>query len=94
MTLRQTINKIKKLFSNDNVFLKINYHYLSGFILLDNGQYIYVSSNDERINPKWENNMLFRTAKDNKDYSGGMNYFFDINEISREDILKRLGNGK
>ncbi len=89
MTLRQTINKIKKLFKGNDCFLKVNFHYLSGFIKIED-KWIYVSSNDERFNPKYEENLLFRTAKDNKDFTGGRNNFFNINIVKKEQILNLL----
>jgi len=91
-TLRMTINDIKKLFGPGAVYnLKVNYNYFSGFIGLNN-KVIYCSCGDVRFNPNWRENILFRSARDFKDYTGGHNNFFNLDdpELKSETIINRL----
>ena len=50
--------------------------YISGF-LKRNNEYIYFNTGDVRWNGS-PLNMYYRTAKDNKDYTGGINHSTDI----------------
>jgi len=50
----------------------IGFYYFSGFGIV-NGQYYYFSISDVRHFP--DSKILFRTAKSNKDYSGGTNQY-------------------
>lgn len=89
LTLRQIINRIKKLFFDENVIANVNFHYASGFIVLHDGRIIYFSTLDER----WKDSskhILFRTAKHTKDYSGGANNFFDLDKASKSMIINTL----
>lgn len=94
-TLRQSINDIKKIFPKAKFEIKIGFHYLTGFITLEDNKILYVSSDDERFNPKYRQQILFRTAKDNKDYTGGRNNFFnlDSSNLNQEVIIKSLYGG-
>lgn len=103
MTYRQLINKIKKIFSQHNATFSIkeNYHYASGFIQIPKviitetehleNIIIYVSILDDRMTKDISKHVLFRTAKDIKDFSGGHNNYFDIDDrLKPIDIFKRL----
>ena len=49
------------------------HYFLSGFIT-KNSKYVYFSTSDVRYFPgKWASDILIRTAKDSKDYTGGCN---------------------
>lgn len=50
----------------------IGFYYFSGFGIV-NGQYYYFSISDVRHFP--DDKILFRTAKSNKDYTGGQNQY-------------------
>lgn len=48
-------------------------------------KYIYVSLSDVRFSPNWDQDVLIRTAKDEKDYTGGPNHRSSI-ETLQEDV--------
>ena len=63
-------------------------HYdLSGFIEKD-GKYVYFSISDVRHFPgDWYKNILIRTAKSNKDYTGGSNGYTTMVKF-RDDVAR------
>ena len=66
-----------------SAFLEVNYHF------------IYFSICDVRyFKNEWYNNILIRTAKSDKDYTGGSNYYTDLPNL-RDNIIKiaRSWNG-
>lgn len=65
----------------------------SGFIKKDD-KYIYYSTDDYRwpSGSSWKNGILYRAAKDEKDYSGGSNCFADIEFL--EESVRKLFEGK
>lgn len=71
-----------------NVSLKSGFYYCSGF-LEKNGKYIYISYNIPRYGESIDFNtsgilgVLYRTAKNNKDYTGGYNYFSSMYELPK-----------
>ena len=55
------------------------------------GKYVYFSSDDVRGGRDgWYNNLLIRTAKDEKDYSGGSNCFTKLPDISARALMMTL----
>ncbi len=52
----------------------------SGFIERS-GKFVYFSTNDVRGNDDWFDNLLIRTAKNLKDYTGGHNNFTSLAEF-------------
>ena len=66
----------------EDIKVSNGYYYFSGFAKKNN-QTIYYSISDVRHFP--EDNVLIRTAKDYKDYTGGGNNFcsLEINEIQK-----------
>lgn len=57
------------------------YCYVSGFIT-DGERYVYFSTSDFRYFPdEWKNNVLIRSAKHNKDYTGGPNQYTTLEDI-------------
>ena len=90
ITLRQAINKIKKLFPEDKVEMTKGYHFISGFITLKDGRILYMSAQDERYDKDTYTKMLVRSAKSTKDYTGGSNNFFNLFTDSREKIISKV----
>ena len=87
-TIRQTINDIKKLFKDNAIEFKIKSNKvneigcsLSGFIKFANDTFIYVSTKDIRFCNNYRQEILFRTAKSYKDFTGGMNNFFNLDRV-------------
>lgn len=63
----------------------IGFYYWSGFGLV-NGQYYYFSVSDCRsFSP---DKLLIRTARDNKDYTGGTNHYLDL----QKSLVSQLTN--
>ena len=62
-----------------------NYFEWSAFFC-KGGKYIYVHVGDVRYNigGSWYDNVLFRTAANEKDYSGGSNQYCGYEELERE----------
>jgi len=53
----------------------VGHYFISGFIQKDS-KFVYFSISDVRHFPgQWENNVLIRTAKSEKDYTGGSNNY-------------------
>lgn len=70
-------NAIKKLLPEGYSIHKWNRnHYESSCVIKDNeGRFIYLSYPDVRFFPhEWINNILIRTMKHEKDWTGGCNY--------------------
>ncbi len=57
--------------------------YISGFLKSkDTGKFIYFSISDVRaFSNEWYNQILVRTAKDEKDYTGGINNFTSLENL-------------
>ena len=70
-----------------------NYFEWSAFFVKD-GKYIYVHVGDVRYNVggNWYDNVLFRTAKNEKDFSGGSNNYCSYEELAEElsDLFDRM----
>ncbi len=58
-----------------------NYYYVSGF-LKKNNEFVYFSTWDYRSNSK-RDDILIRTAKNEKDFSGGRNNYTTINDFRK-----------
>lgn len=58
------------------------------------GKYVYISCSDVRFFPnQWYDELLIRSAKNEKDYTGGMNYHISIEKL-KETADKILGLGR
>ena len=70
-----------------------NYFEWSAFFIKD-GKYIYVHVGDVRydVGGHWYDSVLFRTAKNEKDYSGGCNRYCSYEELAEElsDLFDRM----
>ena len=59
------------------------HYYVSGFIEND-GKYVYFSVSDVRHFPgNWYNNILVRTAKTERDYTGGSNRYTTLDNFTQ-----------
>ena len=59
------------------------HYYISGFIERD-GRFVYFSMSDVRHFPGgWHDNILIRTAKSDKDYTGGSNCYTTLDNFQR-----------
>lgn len=65
--------------------------YVSGFIKGLDNKYVYFSTSDVRyFKDGWYNNILIRTAKSDKDFTGGNNMFTTFENL-KDNIVKLLG---
>ena len=82
--------ELKKMAKNIEAELKFspNYFEWSAFFKKD-GKFIYVHSSDARY-WKWYNDILYRTAESEIDYTGGANRYcsFDKLEESLEELFR------
>ncbi len=64
------------------------YFYVSGFIKnTENNKYMYFSFPDVRYDSTWYNHILYRTAENEKDYTGGHNQYCSV-----EDLINNMQN--
>ena len=62
--------------------VNVGHFYLSAFVE-KNGKFVYISISDVRHFPNsWFTNVLIRTAKGDKDFSGGSNNYSDLQNLS------------
>lgn len=72
-----------KIFGFKNGFCRT-----SGFVEM-NDKFVYISIPDIRFNRNWQNDILIRTAKNDRDYTGGRNNYTTIEKLST-DIMKLI----
>lgn len=99
-SLRKIINMVKHIFASYEVTAKIGYHYATGFIHIndsangfvevDSPRYIYFSIPDERHSTDIHKKVMFRTAKNEHDFTGGRNHFFDLETATEDQIVRSL----
>ena len=80
-------NAIKKLLPNGYEIHSWNkgHYYCSAVIKDTDGRFIYMSISDVRYLPnEWVNNILIRTMKHDKDWTGGMNYYTDLVNFTKD----------
>ncbi|MCR4719344.1 MAG: hypothetical protein K5768_06920 [Firmicutes bacterium] len=68
------------------------YFFISGFVYNpQNGRFAYFNVGDVRDTGIWHNRILVREARSDKDYSGGINHFVNLDSIGKElqKILER-----
>jgi len=65
--------------------LDYGFYYFSGFFTSASGQVYYLSVSDLRHFPY--ERIMYRTAKDYKDYCGGTNQYVDKNEIKKMNLV-------
>ena len=70
-----------------------NHYCFTAFIKNSQGKHIYLSVSDVRFfNNEWYNHILIRTAKNEKDYSGGWNNYTSLSEL-KSAITRLLSQG-
>ncbi len=76
------INYLKSLCKeNGLIFVNAlrNHYYFSAFIKNRENKFIYLSISDVRFfQNEWFNRVLIRTAKNEKDYTGGSNQYYSL----------------
>ena len=81
---------IKDILPNGSelVSYNIGHFYISGFIK-NNDKFVYFTTSDVRFNVnEWLNNILIRTAKNDKDFTGGSNCFTSLDKF--KENMNRL----
>lgn len=82
-TFRSEFKKEVAKIGGENVEIKGGHYYLYGFFTLNNQPY-YIGISDVR---HWEiTDILIRTAKDYKDYTGGRNHYIKIKKDMFKDV--------
>lgn len=82
--------ELKKI-GAEKIEISKGHFYLSGFFTLQD-TIIYFSISDVRSGfGRKKPNILFRTAKDYKDYTGGINIYIDVKTGMAKDIAKTFG---
>lgn len=59
-------------------------HYIISGFIERNGKYVYFSVGDVRFSHSWSTNILIRTAKSVKDYTGGSNNYTTLERFSTD----------
>jgi len=79
---RDFLSDIKKVCDGYEIVEKsVGHFYVSGFLKKE-GKYFYFSISDVRSFPgEWFNNILVRTAKNEKDYTGGSNNYAKLTNL-------------
>jgi len=81
---KNVLKNIAKNINGELINFSGNHYYFSTFVEKDN-KYVYISISDVRHFPNnWRKNILFRTAKNKKDYSGGHNQYTTIDNLEEE----------
>jgi len=94
------INYLRSLCKNNNwELLNIgrNHYEFSAFIKNELNKYIYLSISDVRFwKNEWYTDILIRTAKTEKDYSGGYNNYTSLTELADniKNLFSRLSNDR
>ena len=68
-----------------NVEMSRQFYYFYGFFTSPSGQTYYFSCSDVRH--FGYNQLLYRTAKDRKDYTGGGNQYVNVDEINKMRLI-------
>lgn len=84
---RNYIKKVAK--ENDGELVKFNpNHYEFSCFVRRNDKYVYISISDVRyFKNSWYNNILIRTANNEKDYSGGRNDYTSLEYLDKKIVL-------
>lgn len=85
--------ELKKMAANMGAELIFNpgYFYYSAFFKKDD-KCVYINVGDVRYDSNWYDKVLFRTAKNEKDYTGGSNRFCSYDNLENEvnTLLDRM----
>ena len=83
---KTTLKRECKKLGIEVIPFKINHYCFTGFVKKD-GKYIYFSVGDVRYDGVWFNRILYRTAKHEKDWTGGGN-----NWTTLENLVDDINN--
>ena len=78
------ITKALQAMGCTNIELDYGFYYFSGFFTSQSGQAYYLSCSDVRHFPYTR--LLYRTAKNYKDFTGGMNQYVDKDKLQTMQI--------
>jgi hypothetical protein len=81
---KSRITRILKEMGCSNIEMGYGFYYFSGFFTSKSGQIYYFSCSDVRHFGYEE--LLYRTAKDYKDYGGGSNCYVKVNKLKEMQI--------
>ena len=85
---KKRLMKLFDIFICTKVEMSYGFYYFSGFFTADNGQIYYFSCDDVR---HWGyERLMFRTAKDYKDYTGGSNQFVGTSDTELINFFQTL----
>ena len=85
-------NDLKKALKNDlgadyNVEINIGHFYISGFVnKIGTDKYVYFRVEDLRDSDNGFDDVLYRSAENNKDYRGGTNKFCNLFELDKKIV--------
>ena len=91
-------NFLKKI-CNENNFELVSFnknHYCFSAFIKGNDKYVYLSISDVRyFQNEWYTNILVRSASDDRDYTGGQNYYTNLEylPIKIHYLFKGVYNG-
>lgn len=82
---------IDKMFPNCTVITSLGGYCMASGFIKKHDKYVYYSTEDYRFpsDSSWKNNILYRTAENDRDYRGGSNHYADI-EYLQECVEKLL----
>jgi hypothetical protein len=86
--LKPELKAILNPYCSDIDISKPNHFDVSGFFKLNSGQIYWFRLEDLRWS---KDNILIRTAKDFKDYTGGSNGFITLDKNFVENLLRHIG---
>ena len=81
---KSKITKILTAKGCTNIVLDYGFYYFSGFFTDAKGQFWYLSCSDVRYFAY--DKLLYRTAKNYKDYTGGVNRYVKISDLENWNI--------
>ena len=77
---RSAFKKECKKFGIEVIPFKINHYCFTGFVRKDN-EYVYFSVGDVRCDGVWFKRVLYRTAKHERDWTGGANNWTTLENL-------------
>ena len=77
---RREMKKVAASIGAEMVEFSPSHFYFSAFFKKD-GKFVYVNVGDVRYESNWYDNVLIRSAKSEKDYTGGSNNFCSIDNL-------------
>lgn len=86
---KKSIKKILKNLGATEIKISNGYYYFSGFATFGE-KIIYFSISDVRNNFKVNIDIMIRTAKDYKDYTGGINNHCNLEDYDVENTLRKM----